>query len=486
MVRDRIKRSGKTVLLVDDNVEYLASTRRMIERDGHDVIASERATEALAVLRERAVDLVIVDFFMPGMTGEEFVTELRTFNRTVQVVLQTGYASEQPPRELLRRLDIQGYHDKSEGPDKLRLWVDVGLRAAYTIQLLEKSRRGLSYILTVTPELHKIQPLDDLLQGILLQTAGLLGAVDSFLAIVSTPQSRPEDGVVALIQDGGDLRIRAATGRFENAARVHESVDGAGLVVMKNALASRRATATESGTVAPLRVGEMTLGALFLDRGELSERDMELVEIFANQAAVAIHNIMLYEMAALDTLTGVYTRRFFEQALGRELRVARRARSPISLLLVDLDEMKRVNDMGGHLAGDRALAATGKLLRHAVRATDIVGRYGGDEFAVLLPVTDAQGAEIVARRMLGAFARLEVEGASGPIRVSGSVGIATLTPDVAEGLAPQLSKAYFDDAVGVLIRMADESLYAMKRTRERSGRANVAPWPRESSASVLA
>jgi len=63
---------------------------------------------------------------MPGMTGEQVVTALRQFNPHVQIILQTGYASECPPREMLHRLDIQGYFDKSEGPDKLLLWVDVG------------------------------------------------------------------------------------------------------------------------------------------------------------------------------------------------------------------------------------------------------------------------------------------------------------------------------------------------------------------------
>ena len=69
---------------------------------------------------------------MPGITGDEVVAQLRQFNTHVQVILQTGYASEQLPREMLRRLDIQGYHDKSEGPEKLLLWADVGLKAAYT------------------------------------------------------------------------------------------------------------------------------------------------------------------------------------------------------------------------------------------------------------------------------------------------------------------------------------------------------------------
>src|SRR5207237_9500123 len=141
----------------------------LLEREGHTVPTATNGAEALAILPQQKVDLLLLDYFMPGMTGEQVVAEVRKFDPFVQVILQTGYASEQPPRELLHRLNIQGYYDKSEGPDRLLLWTDVGLKAAYTVQLLHKSRQGLRYILDVTPELHRIQQLHDLLQGILLQ-----------------------------------------------------------------------------------------------------------------------------------------------------------------------------------------------------------------------------------------------------------------------------------------------------------------------------
>ncbi|MCK4602568.1 MAG: response regulator, partial [Phycisphaerae bacterium] len=124
------KSSGKTVLVVDDSTDYLESTKTLLEREGHRVLCAESGEEALQILRENHVDLILLDYYMPKMTGEEVVKRLREFNPYVPVVLQTGYVSEQPPREVLRRLDIQGYHDKSEGPEKLLLWTDVGLKAA--------------------------------------------------------------------------------------------------------------------------------------------------------------------------------------------------------------------------------------------------------------------------------------------------------------------------------------------------------------------
>src|SRR5439155_12629247 len=149
--------SGYTVMLVDDNPDYLQATRLLLEREGHNVLTATNGPEALALLPDHRVDLLLLDYFMPGMTGEQVVAEVRKFDPFVQVILQTGYASEQPPRELLHRLNIQGYYDKTEGPDQLLLWTAVGLKAAYTLQLLFKSRRGVEFILERTPDLHRFQ-----------------------------------------------------------------------------------------------------------------------------------------------------------------------------------------------------------------------------------------------------------------------------------------------------------------------------------------
>jgi two-component system cell cycle response regulator len=178
--------SGKRILLVDDQDDYRMATHSRLIREGHEVITAPGGREALSILRQQHIDLVLLDYFMPGgLTGEQVVEEIRKFNDHIQIILQTGYSGEYPPREMMRRLDIQGYHDKSDGPEKLLLWVDVGLKAAYVVEMLYKSRQGLKYILDVTPELHKIQTLDHLLQGILFQIAGLLGTANSFLAMTT-------------------------------------------------------------------------------------------------------------------------------------------------------------------------------------------------------------------------------------------------------------------------------------------------------------
>ena len=486
MARKQIKplQTGRTVLVVDDNREYLASAERLLVREGHTVIAAANPATALELLRRERVDLVLVDFFMPEMTGEEFVRELRKFNPLVQIILQTGYASEQPPRDLLQRLDIQGYYDKSDGPDKLLLWTDVGLKAAFSVQLLEKGRLGLRYILDATPALHRMQPLEDLLQGILVQTTGLLGAVDAFLAVLAdqrpVKEGSPPEAFVTMAREAMDLVVCAGTGRFLPQEPVDHCLAPEGIAALRAALGSSAPTVIEAGTVVPLRVGELPLGAVFIDRALHHPRDVELLEIFANQAAVAIHNAQLYEMAALDPLTGVYTRGFFTAALAREIRNAHRSRKPVSLLLVDVDHMKQINDCGGHLSGDEALAKLGRALRHVTRATDSVGRYGGDELVVVLPGTDAAGAQIVTDRILQELAGCSVAGPQGPIDVRVSIGCAVLEPPSGEPRETPLSlrSGTLTRLSQELLRRADESLYAAKEAgRGQAAESRRMSWP---------
>lgn len=460
--------SGWVILLAEDDADYAAATVTLLEREGHQVLWANSGASALDILRTQKVDLLLLDYFMPGMTGEETVVELRKFDANVQVILQTGYASEQPPRALLKRLDIQGYHDKSEGPEKLLMWADVGLKSAYAVQLLRNSREGLRFILNATPELHKIQPLNALLQGIILQVSGLLGNVNSFLAInangVGVPEEPNSAGFLAMLVDETELAIQASTGRFVGCKTAIECLHENELANVRDTVMQQSIRAVDGTTIVPLCVGPAVIGVVYLDRSVTRPSDLELLQIFANQAAVAIHNSQLYEMATLDPLTGVYVRRFFEQWLLRELRAAFRKKSNLAILMVDMDKLKLINDTMGHLGGDGALAAMGSVLRRVLRDTDICGRYGGDEFALVLHEPGPQGGELLAKRILDLLRLESVQGPNGTWSVEGSIGVSLLQAhdfDVADVPKP-IPASYFDQIARQLIDAADQALYKAK------------------------
>lgn len=472
MPRKRTSRgqSGYRILLVDDNEEYLEASRMLLENEGHTVVCARDGIEALEAAGRDHIDLMLLDYYMPRMTGEEVVARLRRVNPLIQVILQTGYASEQPPRDLLRRLDIQGYYDKSEGPDKLLLWTDVGLKAAYAVQLLEKNRQGLRYILDVTPDLHRIQPLEDLLHGVLLQIAGLMHSSDTFLAVLSE-NSHPTVGAdeaetfVAMLNEDSELSIRAGTGRFSGRPTLDLALPQDQRRAVQQAMEDSHLIRGPESTIVPLTLGKTALGVIFLESPQLSEQDQDLLQVFANQAAVAIQNTQLYERATLDSLTGVFGRGFFEDCLRRELRTAFRSKQSIALLMLDMDAMKRINDTCGHIAGDRCLATLGRLLRSMVREDDIVGRYGGDEFAVVFTRTDMAQAQIAGERILAAVRKADWALENADLTVSCSLGITELSPHGfdAESIPRPLPNEYFDLMAQVVIERSDEALYRAKR-----------------------
>src|SRR2546430_10751861 len=132
--------SGHTVLVVDDHSAILDTLARLLSQEGHQVLTAASGQEAIQCCGAHEVHLMLLDYFMPDMTGEEVVRQVRRFDANLQIVLQTGYASEKPARQMLRELDIQGYHDKSEGPEKLLIWVDAALKTYRHVRALRASR----------------------------------------------------------------------------------------------------------------------------------------------------------------------------------------------------------------------------------------------------------------------------------------------------------------------------------------------------------
>jgi len=143
------------ILVVDDQEEILRSVRSLLERHGYEVLAAASSAQALELFKAHEVHLLLVDYFMPNMSGEALIREIRRFDPYVQIILQTGYAGEKPASQMMDELDIQGYHDKADGPEKLLLWVEVGLKAHRLIGALrERERAQHEMVANVSHELR--------------------------------------------------------------------------------------------------------------------------------------------------------------------------------------------------------------------------------------------------------------------------------------------------------------------------------------------
>jgi diguanylate cyclase (GGDEF)-like protein len=155
-----------------------------------------------------------------------------------------------------------------------------------------------------------------------------------------------------------------------------------------------------------------------------------IVRTMAHEAAMALENARLYEtarrLADRDPLTGFFNHRYLHERLSEEVVRAVRTRRPLSVVMLDLDDFKVVNDTFGHVYGDGVLVHVAELIRGTLRASDVAARYGGDEFALILPETDRADAAGVAERILAAFgASPYVAHGRQPFAIGGSMGIAT-------------------------------------------------------------
>lgn len=116
------------ILLVDDDVDYLQVTAFFLKSKGYKIDVATSGVDAIDKVKEGNIQIVLLDYYMPGLTGEDVINKIREFNSKIIIILQTGFSGQQPPEETLQRLDIQNYHDKSDGPDKLLLQVMSAIR----------------------------------------------------------------------------------------------------------------------------------------------------------------------------------------------------------------------------------------------------------------------------------------------------------------------------------------------------------------------
>ena len=176
----------------------------------------------------------------------------------------------------------------------------------------------------------------------------------------------------------------------------------------------------------------------------------DVTGVAVNKRQLESANTKLQELALRDGLTGLLNRRYWESCLEREFARHQRYDNPVSLVIFDIDHFKRVNDTYGHQTGDEVIRETARITSQLVRETDFAGRYGGEEFVVLLPGTTLDGAAQFAERLRSTIERQQIDYQGSPLTFTISLGVATLADDMAgyQALLERADKALYQSKEG--------------------------------------
>jgi diguanylate cyclase (GGDEF)-like protein len=325
---------------------------------------------------------------------------------------------------------------------------------------LDKTLQNLSLLYSIGKAMNYISDLKKLLQFILNQAIEITSAEKGSLMLYEMETDRLNIRVVAGLEDdafqekvnNSEIKCRSFKPGEGIAGRVF--VNAKPIVVNNikedDVFVDSDASYVRSIACIPMVVYNDVIGVINVTNKrhgkEFTDEDVEMLKAVADQAAVAINKAQLWDMAVTDSLTGLYVRRYFMVKLQEELLRAERYNNIMSIVLADLDRFKNINDTYGHDAGDRVLRAIGNFLQQNIRDVDVIARYGGDEFVIMIPEAAKDAAYILSERLRKQFAGLKLENFP---QITISLGIATYPFDGTE----------LED----LIKNADAAMYAAKR-----------------------
>lgn len=483
-------------------LEYLPQVLRRVVRE---VSAERRLGEAEAKLREAKRSIFTLMGNLPGMAYRC----LNDSNRTMKFVSEgcvslTGYQ----PAELLENSRISYMHiihadDRGAVDEQIQSALDEQrpFQLVYRIYSGDGGERWLwekgSGVFSSEGELQAIEGFmtditdrkraeADVLEyarqletlfniGVTLsQTLNLRELMDGVLLRVLEVFDMSAGGIFLLEKHSGDLTLRAYRGISEEFAekvgRVTSSDSFAQNVVMlkkpilvedvdadpKMKKMGMKEEGFHSFAAVPIQVKEKVLGMVSIGSSvprKFLSRDVRLFEAITNQIAMAIENAQLYEetvqIAFTDGLTGLYNRRYLVEQIEREFARAKRGHVPISVIMIDLDGLKTINDNFGHRMGDVCLCKVAEAIKRDTRASDVAARWGGDEFVILTPDTESADACSIGERIRAEVEqrRLKLNGTENTISVS--VGVASYPANASE--------------ITELLQKVDEAVYDAKR-----------------------
>jgi two-component system, cell cycle response regulator len=472
------------VLLVDDSASARALLGVRLREEKHDVIEVAHAAEAAEMALSKPPDAVVTDLWMPGISGLQLCRLLRAEPATthVPVVLLTA-TDDRRSRFWARHAGATAYVTKTEIDRLLSVLGDLtstpktrpppALNPPIVIrgnvqerlsQLLDASLFESTIAGEVRALAQKAEELEQLFEGLAALASDVAGYrwLGLVTDAVAAPQVKYKTRVfIHTHPDQREVAEREARDALEIPPLPdrRKPEEGDAWVI-----ADKRAVEAEWSTppiLLPIRFGSTSIGqvALAPSRRGASHDDRRLVALLANELGGPLRMAALVaearRLASTDTLTGLLNRRAFIERLEKARAASDRHLFPMSLLMLDVDHFKRVNDTLGHDAGDAVLQGVARVVSSIARKSDFVARWGGEEFVLALTLTAEAGARVAAERVRRAIAEARYALPNGSDhRATASVGLAS-----AEDKAWQLDE---------LLGRADRAMYAAKnRGRNR-------------------
>lgn len=439
-----------TLLAVDDEPFFLHLYQDTLKQGGFTIETASSGKAAIERIQRGDIDVVLTDMVMPEIDGLEVLRIARTTNNPPDVILLTGHATTESAIQALKN-GARDYITKPFNPDEL----------LHLVRTCIEQRRLLSENTLLKSQIELFQRGQNLASLIDLERL-LPQALNLFLKEFGGGR-----GMVFLCEKENRPDIKAQAGLSdEEALALALSLPVAPADLSGIRQLGSDAFTPQPGwpanlqrlTLIPLAAQGQVKGVIVLCnplRGAAfpTAPPLENLQFLAEQASLGFDNAFRFcgarELIYTDDLTGLFNHRYLHMAIEKEIGRSRRYGMKFSLIFIDLDHFKNINDTHGHLCGSKTLTEVAQVLRQNVREVDTLFRYGGDEFTAMLVETDAEGARVVAERMRTAIEEtpfLAEEGINA--HLTATFGYATF-PDHSEQRIE-------------LIDMADQAMFAGK------------------------
>ena len=456
------------VLIIDDDLTIKVMFEDILHAHDYQTFHALNSREGVRFVKEHLPDIILLDIAIPAMNGLGTCQAIRNIDLPTRpsIIMVSNKGDKEAIQALEKGAD--DFITKPVDDAELIAKIKAQSRIKSFYQELHEDKKNLEIILDITNAISSLLKVEEVLYTIVTRVAAITSAVRCSIVLIG----KEDVGYVLASHDNPTIKeIKLDLNKYPE---IKEVIKNKKPIVVEDIprhplMAEVKNLVKDlekmNVLVLPIVWEEEVVGTLFLrthrlDKG-FTDKEIQFCQIIANSAYHAVKNATLFEeiskekdlmksMAITDRLTELYNHDFFYTRLDEEFNRAARYEIPLSLIMMDLDDFKKINDTYGHRTGDRVLKEVANIIKKLVRKADIVARYGGEEFAIILPQTNLKGAEEDAERIRAAILNHTY---TGLIKENTTISLGVASYPSANAIINS----------GDLVNLADTALYEAKR-----------------------